>query len=560
MKFYRAALAAAFLLFLISPAFSMDVLMGRYDAKQTSSTPEKITLPIALKWEYTANRCKDNPASPIVAGNTCYFACGDAVYAVDLESGSLKWKYPSDRALGGNVRSTPAFYNGNVFFGAADKNLYCIDASAGTFKWAYPVRGAIRCAPVIVDGVIYFGADDDSIYAIDADTGETATGWAKPFTAKDDVAVGLAVSAGMLIASSMDGCIYGLGSSTGKLRTVPFRLPQAPTRTSPIVVENMTVMAVSNSMLGLSLRGNQLRWQVTLPSEVAATPASVGNDIYVPCRDKKIYAYNVGGRQPVLKWIAPADLGAMPLSSPTVADDTVYVTGSKGVIAAFSAKDGSLRWRYVCSPSVLTAPGSPFTDATSSPTVANGAVLVLTDDGVLHCFAHDAPDNELPKTYDMMPVAGTVLSSAPPIKLSCTVYDIGSGVDFSKVSMMLDKQPVENPTIDPFTFSISYSTDVGGEGRTAQKLQQGPHTVTINAEDYKGNQLSYSWTFLTDDSLPPPKRPAAAQPKSRKTTMQPKGKQNPPANPLPPGFPNGEAPPPPPPPPAPGGPGQPGSF
>lgn len=544
----RFALAAALVALVAAPVLSSDVVMGRYDPYQSSYTSEKIDLPIALKWEFTGNRFKNNPAAPIVVGKTCYFASGEFVYAVDLDTGGLNWKYPSERGLGGSVKSTPVYHAGNLFFGATDKNLYCLDAATGAFKWAYPVRGGIRCSPVITEGVLYFGADDDSVHAISPDTGEAV--WPKPFTAKDDISTGLAVAPGILIAASMDACVYGVSTVTGKLRTMPFRLPQAPVRTSPVIVDNVVVMAVGNSMLGISLRGNQLRWQVTLPSEAAATPAALGNDVFVPCRDKNIYAYNIGGRQPILKWTAPAELGTVPLASPVAANDTIYVTGSRGVIAAFSANDGSLKWRYVCSPSTITAPTSAYVDIAASATVANGAVLVLSDDGVLRCFTADAPDYEPPKAFRAVPTVGSVLSSAPPIKISCVLFDIGSGVDFSKVSMRLDDVPVENLNVDPATFTVSYVTDVGSPGKPMQRLPQGPHTATVYAQDYKGNLLTHSWFFLTDDSLPPP-RVAVPAAQSKKTTVPPKTKTETPKPTYPPGFPGGQNVPAPPPPPAP---------
>ncbi len=565
MTFHRAATAACVLMLLASPSLAEDVVMGRYDARQSSYTPEKIELPVALKWEYTGNKFKNNPAAPIVAGNTCFFACGEFVYAVDLSTGSLKWKYPSERGLGGSVKSTPAYYDGCLYFGATDKNLYCLDATTGAFKWAYPVRGSIRCSPVILDGIIYFGADDDSVHSVSAETGDAV--WAKPFTSKDDLSGGLAIASGMLISASMDGCLYAISAGTGKLRTYPYRLSQAPTRTSPVIVENVVVMAIGNSMLGLSLKGLQLRWQVTLPGEAAATPAIYGNDVFVPCRDKKIHAYNIGGRQPVYKWTEPIDLGTMPLSSPIVAGDTLYVTGSKGVVAAYSAENGSLKWRYVCAPSSVTAAGSASVDAASSPTAANGAVLVLTDDGVLHCFAPDAPDDEAPRPFANMPYVGSVLSSAPPIKISCGLYDLGSGVDFSKVSMSLDGEPVGEPTVDPATFTVTYITDVGGVGKPIQKLRQGPHTIAVNAQDYKGNLLTYTWFFLTDDSLPPPRLPQPAD--KGKNTGTAKAEDHLQADSdsssaawrrCEPGLSECAPPPPPPPVAAPGAPGVPGSF
>jgi len=549
---YIRTIVAAILLFVASNSIAWsDFLMARYNASQTGSTSEKIRLPLALSWEHVGNKFENNPASPVVAGNMVVFACGDRVYGVDLATGSLKWRYPSDQGLGGSVKATPAIYGNNVYFGAGE-NLYCINLKTGTFRWAYQTRGSIRCPPVVVDGVIYFGSDDNSLYAIRADSGEMA--W-KPFVVRDDIAVGIAVGAGMIIVSCMDGNVYGITASTGKLRWQPFRLPAAPTDTSPVISENIAIIAVANTMYGLSARSGQLRWMVQLPAEVAATPAVLGYDVYVPCRDKKIYAYSAAGRQPILKWAAPADLGSSPMSSPIIAGDLLWVTGSKGVIAAFSLVDGSLKWRYTVAPSIVTTPNSLYCDAASSPTISNGALLVLTDDGVLHCFTPDAPDHIPPGIFNITPANGTRMSGAPPIKISAVIYDIGSGVDPFSVTMALDGQPVDakdKALFDISTSAVSYQTEMGGDGKQAVVLSDGIHKITVTAKDYAGNLLTKDWYIIADSSLPPPRRiapatePGKKEKEPTKKTQPPTKPQTPPIMPpMPPGM---EMPPPPPPP------------
>lgn len=302
----------------------------------------------------------------------------------------------------------------------------------------------------------------------------------------------------------------------------------------------------------MALRGNQLRWYVNLPAEAAATPAIVGQDVYVPCRDKKLYKYSVSGRQPVMQWTGPADIGGIPMSSPTVAGDTVFVTGSKGVVSAFSTIDGTLKWRYMFTPSPVTSPGSPYADASSSPVVANGCLLVLTDDGVLHCFSPNAPDSEPPIGYSVTPARASVLSGSPPIKISCQLYDIGSGVDWSTVTMKLGGEPVDNLVTDPSTLTVSYITEMGEQGKSMKKLADGVQDVVVTASDYKGNVLTYNWFFYVDNTLPPPRRPEKAE--QKKTTKEPK---RPARSSLPlPGMPSNtpsNMPSPPPPPPAPAG-------
>jgi len=492
-----------------SAGYAENSLMGRYSPDQRSYTSEHLQLPIALNWDFTTTKFAGNAASPVVDGNKCIFSSGDRIYAVDLESGKMLWRYP-DQPLNSTVKCTPAISDGSVYFGSGDGNLYCIDEETGKFQWAYQTRGPIRCPPVVYEGVVYVGTDDNSVYAIDSGSGEAI--WRRPYTTKDDVTYGIAVSLGMVVVSSMDGNLYGISASTGALRWY-YRLPSAPIRTSPIISESLVIMAVGDAVYGFTARSGQMRWLVNMPAEVAAPPACDGDVLYVACRDKKIYAYKLNTRQPSVKWTAPADFGSLPLSSPVVADDTLYITGSKGVVGAFATEDGAMRWRYIIGPSADF--GKVYTDAASSPTIANGNLIVLTDDGVLHCFASGAPDSEKPQVFAMKPQNGYAISDVPPFKISAIVYDIGSGVDFSTVNLSLDGLSLDYD-VDFSTSTITSIYGLSTEGKPVKKLVSGVHTVRLVGKDYAGNVMDEQWIFYADSRLPPPKQPTAATGKRTK--------------------------------------------
>lgn len=543
----RAALLACLLILASSAGLGDDALMGRYGPQQMGFTSEKLEPPLILTWEYTANRFHGNTAAPVAANGMCYFASGDRVYGLDMETGNLIWKYPMEQSLTSTVKATPAIVDGRLYFGTGDGKLYCLDAATGAFQWFFETRAALRCPPLILDDIMYIGSDDDSIYTIHADTGDTA--WPKPFQSRDGFANGIAVGAGMVVGSCMDGNLYGVNASSGKLRWM-FRLPSVPVKTSPIMTENLTIMALGNVIYGLTTRSGQRKWMIQLPSEVSATPATDGTDVFVTCHNKKLYCYNVAGRQPALRWAESADIGGIPLSSPIVADQLVYVTGSHGVVVAFSVADGTLKWRYVFAPSAITTPGSSFTDASTSPIVANGALLVLTEDGVLHCFTKTAPDTSPPDFYFLTPANGARMSGAPPIKFSAALYDIGSGVDFSSATMMLDSEPVELAK-DLSTGIVSYVTDIGDPKISVVKpLKDGVHIVTLVANDYAGNRLVKEWSFTADSSMPPPRR---VQTEVGKSTKEPGSVSRSGRNTGGSSGSGNVSPPPPPPPPGPGG-------
>lgn len=510
----RSVLFACLLLVVSSVGFCDNAIMGRYNPQQNSFTTEKLEPPLILSWEFTGAKYRGNPAAPIVADGVCYFACGDRIYAVDVETGNAKWKYPQDQSLTSVVKATPEIVDGKLFFGTVDGKLYCLDAATGAFQWFFETRGALRCPPITLEGVTYLGCDDNSIYTIDAASGDLLS---KPFVSRDDFANGIAVGSGMIVGSSMDGNVYGVNASSGKLRWM-FRMPSAPVKTSPAMTENITIMAVGNVMYGLTTRSGQKKWMIQLPSEAASTPSSDGSDVFVACHDKKLYCYNISGRQPALKWTEPADIGETPMSSPTVADQMVYVTASHGVVSGFSVADGTLKWRYIFMPSAITTSSTAGMDASSSPVVSNGALFVLTDDGVLHCFTKAAPDTTPPDIYSATPANGKQMSGSPPIKFSAVIYDQGSGVDFKSAQMTLDASAIE--LVNDFTTgSVSYTFDAVDPKQTAVKpLADGLHTVTLSVKDYAGNESKANWTFTANHMLPPPKRAPVAAPIGRSTT------------------------------------------
>ncbi len=116
-------------------------------------------------------------SSPAVVDGVVYVGCGDgACYALDAQSGQLKWKF----ATGDVVHASPAVVDGTVYFGSWDTYLYAVDAATGQQKWRFKTgedaenhnQTGIQSSPAVVDGMVYFGCRDSHLYALDAATGQ----------------------------------------------------------------------------------------------------------------------------------------------------------------------------------------------------------------------------------------------------------------------------------------------------------------------------------------------------------------------------------------------------
>ena len=112
-------------------------------------------------WKFKANVTYKYD-SPTIIDGVIYIECEDGnLYALDSESGQLKWKFKTER----DIHNTSDILEGVIYIGS--DGLYALDSQSGYLKWKFKSEGAVLCSPVIRDGVIYFGANDGYLYAVE---------------------------------------------------------------------------------------------------------------------------------------------------------------------------------------------------------------------------------------------------------------------------------------------------------------------------------------------------------------------------------------------------------
>ncbi len=166
MTIRRAALLACLLVVVSSAAFCDDATMGRYGPMQTGFTAEKLEPPLTLSWEYTANRCKDNPAAPVVADGSLLLRVRGPGLRPGYGNGQPQVEIPDGAGADRHRQGHPGRRRRQALLRHRGCKLYCLNAETGTFEWFFETRGAVRCPPFVDDGILYFGSDDNSIYTI----------------------------------------------------------------------------------------------------------------------------------------------------------------------------------------------------------------------------------------------------------------------------------------------------------------------------------------------------------------------------------------------------------
>lgn len=483
----------------------------------------RLTLPLSLSWRYTATYDTNNPASPTVSGDTVYFACGDRMYALDVESGSLKWRYPDDQPLGTRIRTTPAIMEDMLYFGADDGKLYALNAKTGKGTWLFDTRTSVGSTPTVADGIVYFGAADGRVYAIDTRTGAEVPTWKGGFKAQDEIAGFPVVSDGIVYVISMDQVLHAIGAATGKTR-FSARLGGTVVRQSP-AVHGDYVFAIGGSRLHCFMKRNLvLRWTVMLPNDAAVRPVVDDTGVYVVTADNTVLSFDVRTSRP--RWKNPPRLPYEVIAAPTLADGYLFVGTVLGAIYAIDVQTGEIRWVYKTQPSTsLDDALAKWTNIAASPVVADGRLFVLSDDGTLSAFDTRQTDTTPPEVTIVEPAMGVVINGVPPIYFEARIFDEGSGVNPATVRLLIDGEGVprrregreyeDEPGYyyDLRTGTLTYATPEPTTAALVKPLPDGRHTVTVMASDWAGNTVTRTWSFTVDNSVAklPRRRPQQDQ-------------------------------------------------
>ena len=187
---------------------------------------------------------------------------------------------------------------------------------------------------------------------------------------------------------------------------------------------------------------------------------------------------------------------------------------ARGGVNAFDLATGDLKWSYIMAPSATSPNYLPLiTNIGSTPIAVGGTLFVLSDDGSLTAFRHDAPDSLPPTITRVVPEQGDYINGRPPFHISAKVSDAGSGVDVSTLHLQLDGKEIprrplgtETSEKDGFVWEsnegiIDYFTQESDAGR-GSNLSDGHHSVTISVKDWMGNAATKTWTFVVDDTIP----------------------------------------------------------
>jgi outer membrane protein assembly factor BamB len=371
-----------------------------------------------------------------------------------------------------------------------DGHLYAVDVDTGKLVWKYKGPGPLFFPghPVVADGKIYATTGQSAAFdpstgthsksefvCLDAYTGRAI--WKIPveaFPPRESVAVAygnLYLIPGYEKEQQMDD--YDTLDQVWAIGTKPWSM----WRHDP-----------EHSAAGQSGPANlTLRWKFTTGGGVASSPSVADGRVYVGSQDKHVYSIDAWTGALIWKFKTNSRIK----SSPAVVNGKVYVGPDDGYVYCLNAYNGSLIWSAYAG-GYVQAHFSAAVNLRSSPTVVGDRVYVGSLDK--NVYSLDANSGDVEWTYQ---TEGYITSS--PAVVEGVVYIISQEPDSGGLYML-------NATNGDLIRRIQLPYVLANRGtdmHSSPAVAEGIIFAASNKQVYYGINATtgnVSWTFKDDDA------------------------------------------------------------
>ena len=305
---------------------------------------------------------------------TAYVAFNQHVYAINLETGAEKWRYPQKADAAISFYAAPVLSpDGQLIVGDYGHTLYSLDPQTGTENWKFvDAKHRYVASPLATSKGIFAPVADGSLYALNLN-GKPM--WAKPFKAKGPIWAQPTADneCNCIYAASMDHHIYAINADTGEQEWVSEKLGGSVAGT-PIFDTSgkLFVGTFGKQMVALDLQNGKIIGQpYTTDAWVWSGPVLSEGRLYFGDTSGSLYILYAGDLSEVKK----LSLGEPVVATPLVFSDTLVVPTEAGSLQAMDL-NGAPRWKVTLTKGKFYGPPIRAGDLILVAPTENDAILI----------------------------------------------------------------------------------------------------------------------------------------------------------------------------------------
>lgn len=297
--------------------------------------------------------------SILVDEDTSYVSYNQYVYAINVQDGQMRWRYPEKGEAARTFYAQPALTeDGQLIVGSYNSNLYSLNPQTGTENWVFSQAGGRFIGAALAYGDrIYAPSADQRLYALDLSgnevwrfEGSRGALWAKPLLDEERQRIYL---------PSMDHHLYAINLENGQL-IWEANLNGSAVGTPVLEDGVLYIGSFAGAMSAINADSGAILWTTPLSNWVWAGPALHEGRLYFG--DLGGSLYSVEARTGRILWETEPD--GPVTSTPYIAEQTLYFTTEEGELKALSL-DGVQQWTQPVGGRIY-----------ANPTPANDLILV----------------------------------------------------------------------------------------------------------------------------------------------------------------------------------------
>lgn len=164
----KKTVLVVFLLLLVLPPASNQARaeyswpMAGANAQRNSWTPEEVRGRLQPLWAVNIEPFIPFANQMIASYDTIYVSTARGLYALNSETGAVRWVFPTEMPLG----QSPTVADGVVYFGGYDHRLYALNAYTGQQLWTFEAESGFATNPLVVEGKVILGNRDGYLYGV----------------------------------------------------------------------------------------------------------------------------------------------------------------------------------------------------------------------------------------------------------------------------------------------------------------------------------------------------------------------------------------------------------